>query len=430
MLRLAIFISQLILLVVILSLIFSNPFIISIDINDLKYSFASNIFIIFAIILIFLFYFSLIIFFRSRFSLKKYILKNKYKKIDKGYHHFMQAMIALANKDNKKASIFHKKMNKYLSNNNSLSLLVKSEVLKIEKKFPELTDTYQEMINSKNMVSLGYRGLMEQNLNNHDYHHAYIYGEKLFSIEPGIDKLYETLVYIIAKTKNWNQLVILSDKAYSKKIINKLTLNENKSIGLFEIAKIKYDGDPNEASKFLAKAIELRKDFPPYIKLHLEIISSMNNIPLLKKLIKKYWRSNPSSVLRKIIIKIINENKLDDLNLIKQIIYKNSELEESKKLLIYFAIQNNKWELARKNILGLIGSNPSKEICLFMAQIELGENDDKQKSDSWVLRSESSIIEDIWICKITQKTQNEWTALSDSGHFNSLVWSNPKMLLP
>ena len=39
---------------------------------------------------------------------------------------------------------------------------------------------------------------------------------KLFALNPSIDKLYETLTYIAAKTKNWNQLILLSDKAYSK----------------------------------------------------------------------------------------------------------------------------------------------------------------------------------------------------------------------
>ena len=35
----------------------------------------------------------------------------------------------------------------------------------------------------------------------------------------------------------------LSDKAFSNKIIDKNDLNENKSIGFYEIAKIKYDSD-------------------------------------------------------------------------------------------------------------------------------------------------------------------------------------------
>ena len=45
------------------------------------------------------------------------------------------------------------------------------------------------------------------------------YIEKLFNLNPKIEKLYDTLVNIIAKTKNWNQLTVISDKAYSYNII-------------------------------------------------------------------------------------------------------------------------------------------------------------------------------------------------------------------
>ena len=63
-----------------------------------------------------------------------------------------------------------------------------------------------------------------------------------------------------------------------------------------------------------------------------------------------------------------------------------------------------------------------------MASIELGEHNDKQKSDSWLLRSENSLSEDTWVCKITNQSQQEWNSLSKSGYFNSLVLSKATML--
>ena len=63
------------------------------------------------------------------------------------------------------------------------------------------------MIKNKNTETLGYKGLMEQNIKKQDYHHAFIYGEKLFELNPYIEKIYPTLTNIIAKTKNWNQIM-------------------------------------------------------------------------------------------------------------------------------------------------------------------------------------------------------------------------------
>ena len=428
MYRLSIFVLQFLILIIALTFIFTNPFIISLDIGNLKYSFSSNLLSVVFISFIFLLYLAFYLFFRSRLSLGKYFLKNKYNKIEKGYLHFVDAMIAVANKDNKTALKSHKKMVSYLKDDPSLSLLLKSEVLKIEKKFPELNNVYEDMIKSKKTETLGYRGLMEQNLRNQDYHHAFLYGEKLFSINPNIEKLYDTLIFIAAKTKNWNQIILLSDKAFSNKIISKNDLNENKSIGFYEIAKIKFDSDIKDALKNILKAIELKKNFAPYVKLHLEITMALNDKRNLKKLIKQYWNSNPSSLLRSIIIKILNDNDLTDIKFINEIIKNNAGEEESKKLLIYFAIKNLKWDIARENVIGMIGSNPSKDICYFMSDIELGENNDKQKSDAWIMRAENAKLENSWICRITNQSQEEWSSLSDSGNYNSLVWSSPMMI--
>ena len=428
MYRLIFFLIQFITLLFLLTLIFSNPFIISFDINDYKYSFSSNIFAGVLISILIIFYLIIYLFFKSRFSINKYILKNKYKKIEKGYFYFVEAMIAVANKDNQNAIKSHKKMLNYLKDDQSLSLLLKSEVYKIEKKKSELNQVYETMLKSKKTEALGYRGLMENNLINEDYHHAFLYGEKLFNLNPKIEKLYDTLVYIAARTKNWTQLINISDKAYSKRIIQKDLYNENKSIALYEIAKIKSEVDLKEASKNIIKAINFKQNFTPYIKLHLDIILKTNDIYLLKKMIRKYWNSNPSSDLRLILTDIILKSKLDDLNFIYQIIKNNGSHEESKKILIFFAIQKKDWNLARDKITGLIGSNPSKEICVFMADIELGDKNDKQKSDAWMMRSQNAYVEKRWTCKITNQSQDNWGSLSNSGYFNSLVLTNTKLL--
>jgi len=67
----------------------------------------------------------------------------------------------------------------------------------------DLYQVYETMLKNPNTYSLGLRGLMQQNLRSQDYHHAYIYAEKLFNDNPRIDKLYDTITNIISKTSNW-----------------------------------------------------------------------------------------------------------------------------------------------------------------------------------------------------------------------------------
>ena len=128
--------------------------------------------------------------------------------------------------------------------------MLKSEVYKIEKKYSELHNIYEHMIKNESTQNLGYRGLMEQYLRAQDYHHAFIYGEKLFNNNPQVDKIYETLVGILSKTNNWQQLINVSEKAISKRVADKSICEANKSIAYFEISKIKRYSEFKESIYF------------------------------------------------------------------------------------------------------------------------------------------------------------------------------------
>ena len=418
-------------LILILSFVFflvSNSFRVSFDIGDLSYIFSSNLLVIFLLFFIFLIVLVNFIYFKTKYSFQKYSYAKKFNKAQKGYDFFVEAMISLLNKDNKSASIAAKKMQGLLADETSLNLLLQSEILKIEKKSDKLNEVYDLMIKNNKTKTLGYRGLMEQSLKQQDYHHAFIYGEKLFFINPKIEKLYHTLVNIIAKTKNWNQLTVISDRAYSNKIINKQEANENKSIALYEIAKIKMKSEIKEAIKIIEKALSFKNNFPPYIAIYIEMLFSINNRKKIQKVLKKYWSETPNSALRYSITNVLKTNKISELSFINNLVSKNKDNDESKKFLVDFAILFNEWDIARENIKSLVGPNPTREVCLFMSEIELGESNDIQKSEGWKLRANNADIDNYWVCKITNNPQKDWTTLSDSGHFNSLEWRQPKML--
>ena len=428
MLKFLIISLQLILLLSITIFLISNSFNISFDIGDLSYSFSSNLLVFAIVVFTLLVVLINFIYFKTKFIFQKYSYIKKFERTQKGYDFFVESMIALFNKDNKTAINSARKMKGILKEEKSLNLLLQSEILKIEKKSDELNDVYDLMIKNNKTKTLGYRGLMEQSLKQQDYHHAFIYGEKLFLLNPKIEKLYQTLLNVVAKTKNWNQLINITDKAYSNKIIKKVEANENKSIALFEIAKIKMKSDRNEAINLIEKAISLKGNFSPYIKLYAQLLFESNNSTKAQKVLMKYWNQSPSNLLRSSITDVLKENKINEIEFIHRLISKNHNNEESKKLLIDFAIYLNNWGIARENIKGLIGSNPSREVCLFMSEIELGEFNDIQKSEGWKLRGNNAGSDYYWVCKFTNNPQKNWSALSDSGHFNSLEWIQPKML--
>ena len=408
--------------------VFNNSFIISFEIKDFIYSVSSTYIFIPLLIFFVLIFLLQTFYFKTKFSFSKFIAIKKLQNKEKGYNAFVSGMIALANKDYKRAILESKKISNHLDDNPSLALLLKSEIFKVEKKYDELSVVYENMSKNKHTENLGYRGMMEQYLRVQDYHHAFIYGERLFNNNPFIEKIYDTLVSIIAKTNNWQQLLIISDRAFSKKIIDKKVYEENKSIGFFEIAKIKQLSEIEESLKYMQKALKFRKNFPPYIKLYINLLIQNKNYNLAKKSIKKAWNELPHAEYKESILSLAAHLEIEMLELVEYIAGTSYKNEESIILMVEALIESKKWDDARNQIKDLLDVRPKKEVCLLMAKIEEGDSSDVQKINAWTQRAKDGAANNIWICTISKKSQQTWSSVSEAGYFNSLEWRQPIML--
>ena len=408
--------------------VFNNSFIISFEIKDFIYSVSSTYIFIHFLIFFVLIFLLQTFYFKTKFSFSKFIAIKKLQNKEKGYNAFVSGMIALANKDYKRAILESKKISNHLDDNPSLALLLKSEIFKVEKKYDELSVVYEDMSKNKHTENLGYRGMMEQYLRAQDYHHAFIYGERLFNNNPFIEKIYDTLVSIIAKTNNWQQLLIISDRAFSKKIIDKKVYEENKSIGFFEIAKIKQLSEIEESLKYMQKALKFRKNFPPYIKLYINLLIQNKNYNLAKKSIKKAWNELPHAEYKESILSLAAHLEIEMSELVKYIAGTSYKNEESIILMVEAFVESKKWDDARNQIKDLLDVRPKKEVCLLMAKIEEGDTGDVQKINAWTQRAKDGAANNIWICTISKKSQQTWSSVSEAGYFNSLEWRQPIML--
>ena len=408
--------------------VFNNSFIISFEIKDFIYSVSSTYIFIPLLIFFVLIFLLQTFYFKTKFSFSKFIAIKKLQNKEKGYNAFVSGMIALANKDYKRAILESKKISNHLDDNPSLALLLKSEIFKVEKKYDELSVVYEDMSKNKHTENLGYRGMMEQYLRAQDYHHAFIYGERLFNNNPFIEKIYDTLVSIIAKTNNWQQLLIISDRAFSKKIIDKKVYEENKSIGFFEIAKIKQLSEIEESIKYMQKALKFRKNFPPYIKLYINLLIQNKNYNLAKKSIKKAWNELPHVEYKESILSLAAHLEIEMSELVKYIAGTSYKNEESIILMVEAFVESKKWDDARNQIKDLLDVRPKKEVCLLMAKIEEGDSGDVQKINAWTQRAKDGAANNIWICTISKKSQQTWSSVSEAGYFNSLEWRQPIML--
>ena len=405
----------------------NNSYIISIAYKEFIFSTSSSYLIALAIFILLLIFFVQSFYFKISNKFIKFNINKKLNNKEKGFDSFIQGMISLINKDFKSAVIENKKVSKYLKNS-TLDLLLKSETLKIQKNYTELNLIYEKMITNEKTKLLGIRGLMEQYLKDQDYHHALIYGEKLFALSPHIEKIYDTLIYIIGRTNNWQNLIKINDRAIALRIIDKNTYSINKSIALYEIAKIKSLNELKESIHLMEKALNLRKNFPPYVSFYMDLLIENKKYNFAKKYITKVWNDSPHPEYKSQIKKLSENSGEDIYKLAKYISAKTKSEYLSKILITESLIANNQWDSARKELSELLQHRPEKEVCLLMSKIEEGDSNDKQKIDSWLSRANFGEIGSLWICSVTNISQKEWTSVSEAGHFNSLEWKRPSII--
>ena len=175
----------------------------------------------------------------------------------------------------------------------------------------------------------------------------------------------------------------------------------------------------------IEKAIKLREYFSPYVFLYVDLLIEDNKLLKAKKFLQKAWLNSPHPDFKTKIKLLSNKMKIPYFQLAEFVVGSSKKTLESKILLAEALIDSQKWTEAKKQLNTLLEHKPSRKVCLLMSKIEEGDSNDPQKVNAWISRSNFGDLNKIWICRISNVSQEKWTSVSNSGYFNSLEWKKP-----
>lgn len=349
----------------------------------------------------------------------------KIKNYNKSFKAIVKAMAALYNNDDKELN-FQSNILEKLLKNNPISIILRAEAAKKSKKFDIAENHYNTMLLNPDTKILGLRGLLEQNLKKQDYHHALIYAEEIYNINPRLDWIYKTIIQIIVRTKNWHKLIEISKNAFNKRIIPKTDYFKSISIAKYEIALIKESTSSIESSQLLKDANSDRPNFPPIVKKLANLLIQNNQLSKAKNLIFKCWSIEPHPMLFEELIEISKRENSSIVSATSKLIKNNATSYDSIIVLVKANIIENNWIRSKELIKPVLTARPNKTICELMYEIEIGITGNAQKANSWKNRAALGDIEKTWVCKNSGTIQEEWSSVSEGGFFDSLEWTWPK----
>ncbi len=347
------------------------------------------------------------------------------RKYKKGINAIVLSIAAMSNNDKKQLTKFSKKIDDYLEGN-PISIILNAETARKDKKFIVAEELYNKMLNNPDIKIIGLRGLLELNLRRHDYHHALVYAEQIYNINYKLDWIYQTIINILTKTKNWQKLIEINNDAFNKKIITKKIKLRSNSIAQYEIALIKEQSFVHESLKLLKEANISRPNFPPFVKKYVKMLIENNQISRAKNILFNTWPYEPHLSYFEDLIKISQNQNVPLLTIVNKLISKNLSSYESILIKTKAYIYEKKWDDAKNTIKAILSNRPNKTTCELMSEIELGISGNMQKANSWISRSSLGSLEKAWVCKLTGIKQNEWTSINQSGYLDSLEWTWPK----
>ena len=349
----------------------------------------------------------------------------KIKNYNKSFNAIIKAMAALYNNDDKELN-FQSNILEKLLKNNPISIILRAEAAKKSKKFDIAENHYNTMLLNPDTKILGLRGLLEQNLKKQDYHHALIYAEEIYNINPRLDWIYKTIIQIIVRTKNWHKLIEISKNAFNKRIISKTNYFKSISIAKYEIALIKESISSIESSQLLKDANSDRPNFPPIVKKFANLLIQNNQLSKAKNLIFKCWSIEPHPMLFEELIEISKRENSSIVSATSKLIKNNATSYDSIIVLVKANIIENNWIRSKELIKPVLTAKPNKTICELMYEIEIGITGNAQKANSWKNRAALGDIEKTWVCKNSGTIQEQWSSVSEGGFFDSLEWTWPK----
>ena len=367
---------------------------------------------------------------RSLFLIpRKIVARHEETRHQKGFSALTRGLVAVAAGDSKKASLYAKRAQSMLPNNQiGLQLLLEAQAAKMRGEDGLAQNRFEALMSDKDAAFLGIRGLLKSAIDNNNHLLALDYAEKAAKLHPEQTWVLQTLYYLQVQNKLWGDVLETGKKAL------KISALERDKVESDQIAihLMRYDyevkqGNPSKALNDLKKAYKIDSSFAPtivrYVGYHLAQKKKRQAI----NLIKKSWKESPHTdiaLLWESLAPKGNQSKV--LAWYHQLIDLNSDSVESYIVHARASIDLELWGEAKSSLVNAERIKPSARIYHLLAIVEQNSTHNDNAIHELMEKASDAMPDKAWVCSQTGIIYEEWTPIAaPHGSFNTVVWQYP-----
>ena len=356
----------------------------------------------------------------------------KNSKRERGYKALTQGMVAVAAGDSKEARRQAQKADNYLGAP-PLTMLLSAQAAQLGGDEAAATRYFESMLKRQETAFLGLRGLLMQAERDGDGVAALGYAARANTLKPKTPWVLTKLFELQVQQLKWKSALATLDQSIKAKSIK---LHEGKKLRAVVLLgcsiEAETSGDQFASLSYAEKAHRENSKYLPAALRRAHLMSKLGKNRDLSKLIRETWCYTPHPILAELYAgETVEKDPLLRVKKFEELRELNPNHPESGVALVRSLIDAKIWGAARTRLEELGTEKPSSRVCHLMAELEEGENQDKEKARYWLVRATSAPPDAAWICSGCGSSNISWTPLCDRcGGLGILEWGSAENITP
>lgn len=286
-------------------------------------------------------------------------------------------------------------------------------------------DEYRVLLENPDTALAALSGLHEQAKAQNRPDAALTFATKAQKLAPSLEWANSAVLKDLTDRQAWDEALALVSNATGgskaerdQRIRHQVVLNT-------ALAAQKETTQANDAAAHANTALKLEPAFVPAALVLARVQSSKGEVRKASSMLKRVWQQTAHPHVATLYAYAQLGNSAEKrLARLAELMPSPPPDEASAIVFAQIAVEAGEWVKARNALAGYAGANPTKDMCLLMAEIEEGQNHDHGRAREWLAKAVNAPRDAVWTAD--GATFEEWQPTSPiSGRLDALEFKVP-----
>lgn len=291
--------------------------------------------------------------------------------------------------------------------------------------FTAAREHYRALISNPKTAIAALAGLYEQARTQERDRAALTFARKALTLAPTLDWASQAVFEDLASRGEWAEALEMTANLPARTKAQKLVRKRREGVLETALALSLEPTEPDAALQHAELALKAIPDFVPAALVAARIYINRDDTRKASSLLKRVWQATGHPDAATLYAHAQPGNSaLERLKRLQGLISSPGSNASAAIVLARTAIDAYDWSLARNALAPFSASEPTRKMCLLMAEIEEGQSGDQGRARAWLSRAVSAQADPIWVADGV--TSEDWAPVSPvTGRLDAFEWKVP-----